>query len=121
MLIKLTIGDPWNDGHGQHNDFIFKVNVDSVESLEMFHGIGCGTLGFNLKNECEEFESFVLSDNFAEALLSVGITLPLNEELDPIDFALLYLEIAKTANPELRYELVEISSCFVGGYGLYSS
>lgn len=132
MITYLSVGDRWNDGHGQYQHIKVDHNLKDNAQLEAAYNRGTSMIGFNFSKEaCSGYEEGSLTKLQYDTLkkfidLSPYIYLDDEEEeayLDngAVDFADTWLKIAKLGSPLLVWEFLDLdkNSLDIGGYGLF--
>lgn len=127
--IQLILGDPGSDGHGIHDRAVFKCTHDAIE-IRKLYAATVNLYGFDITEECAEYEESSLSDDFIEAarvafgqdaeVLQVIDCAVDDEMIDDCDFALIYMKMAQLANTKMQFTPAEpVDEIHIGGYGLY--
>lgn len=126
--IELTVGDYWNDGHGQHRSVIIRSSLFGEEIKEAYLE-GCNKVGINLVDDiCRSYEDGCISKIDYEKFVAAGFTHPYGPEystddnyycLDSEFYTDLYLFMIKLGNPEFEYEKIKTDKIDIGGYGLF--
>jgi hypothetical protein len=129
-LIDLTAGDWSSDGHGMTTTCLVACNV-GLDELKIAHDIGAGVIGINLSELCSDSEDDHIPTGLIATLEEHGIHLEYEDDYpeskdyklleSPDEFARLYLEIAKLGDPSIHYEVLNLPTVNIGGYGLFRS
>lgn len=123
-LICLVIGDWSGDGHCQTDTVIVESSKSKAETESAFKK---GDKKYGLSSVCEEYEDSMVSE---ELILQLKDFLPWNFDeslsyedysLCPEEYADLWIAVARSADPELELNIVEIPRVGIGGYGCYSN
>lgn len=131
--VKITMGDPCNDGHGQHETIEFMCNKDGFEITKLYQ-LSVDLHTCDITTQCEEYEDSALSEEYLElARATLGHFPEAKEYLDEAEkngfidssgFATLYLYTVKQVAPDFEFEAVTPdynNELDIGGYGLFSS
>lgn len=121
-LICLVIGDWSGDGHCQTDTVIVESSKSKAETESAFKK---GDEKYGLSSVCEEYEDSTIPEKL---ILQLKDYLPWNfdESLSyedfsasPEEYADLWIAVARSADPELELNIVEIPWIGIGGYGCY--
>ena len=129
--ITLVVGDDSGDGHSRKESYPIEVNVSLEEFLKAFKK-GSKKLGFDLRDECEDYQDSELSDKAVDSLVTNGIvnqdrmTLTSSGKVVIEDdciwaesFMMLYTEIVRLGNPKITFGKTKSPNLHIGGYGLF--
>lgn len=139
MRFKIDIGDPHDDGHGKHDEYIVETNKTNSEILTAYKAsveltglafddtpivVNGVTINwqhpeYDDRKICVEYESYSPSKFAWSVLKEHGI-----EETDVYgqDFVKLFLAFVKLSLPDLEYQIVPDTLPYLNiniGYGLY--
>lgn len=119
-LIRLEVGDYWEDGHGKSESIIIECNI-SRRYLEEAYKKGSELTGISLDKECSDYELNELSLETRSLLEVAGIDIDIDEDgiINSQTYSYIYMSIAKAGNPNLEYRFVEMDRIPIGGYGLF--
>lgn len=123
-LICLVIGDWYGDGHCQTDTVIVESSKSKAETESAFKK---GDKKYGLSSVCEEYEDSSVPEKL---ILQLKDYLPwdFDESQSYADFtataqeyADLWIAVARSADPELELNIVDIPRIEIGGYGCYSN
>ena len=69
--VYITLGDPYDDGHGETKDFILKCNY-TAKQLGQFLDISRELTGINFSTVCEDYEQSSLTYEEFQTFLKFG-------------------------------------------------
>lgn len=113
--IKLTVGDWSGDGHEKTEDFTIHSSMTQEELSKAIKKLKLMDIG----NDCSEYEDNKLSEKSQKKLEKAGIVYDNEEGLYPESWVQTILECVKHENPGSTFEIVQVPSINVGGYGLF--
>ncbi len=145
MEITFSVGDWSRDGHGKNDEICFECSLDRDNLLGAYLE-GARILGIKGPAHspyrlpiCTDYGEYTVPVEFVAKLMVAGIDpeICLYYDNSPVPipsrkkynspwsietnfFPVLWLEIAKLAEPSLTYKQVRKSSIHIGGYGLFS-
>jgi hypothetical protein len=145
ILYRMVMGDPSDDGHGKHSEFIVRSD-STIEDMHYLFKCACKQLDIpDIEDQIQEYESSSLdqitTDKIKELFPDIEIDYawkyklgyytkyndpdnPYEEStmfsLNPDTYALLIVKVINKVYLHLNLQLLEIPSHRVGGYGLYN-
>jgi hypothetical protein len=121
-VFTLVVGDWSHDGHNLTDNFEVECS-HSLEDTKAAFEKGTKVLGFNIMEQCEEYEDDTLNKEQLAALVEHGFEFDAEEAeegLHPELFAEIVMFTATLGEPKLYWKFTKGKSNWcVGGYGLY--
>lgn len=130
-IISLIIGDRSGDGHGKHEKIVIVSNLSNKE-IEAAYKKGVKKIGFDLLEECSDFEDNTISFDKIEKMNKLGFDYKLEYVDDDYgeddkfahvyseEWKQMYLFFVKAGNPDFNFVEIDPSSdIHIGGYGLF--
>jgi len=140
-LCILQVGDYYDDGHGKYDSIIISSNYSQDTILTNFEKAR-KKLKFNIKDYCQDYEDGkipldILKKTFGKELINNLLNDTQNDmdayidgdydeddegavlNCSPVFFAQLYLETIKKFDSMFEYQILDIPSIDIGGYGLF--
>lgn len=125
MLIEFIVGDTGGDGHEKTSSIIVESNFDKNKILQTLKYVK-NDLGFDIRDELEEYEVSTLDLDKSLKLIEYGIdTDGIDQEEDGClcfyydSYVGTILNLVKIKDPSFEYSIIELPSIDVGGYGLF--
>lgn len=120
----LTLGDPSLDGHGKNAEYTVLCS-HPTKKVKTAYQKAVKKLGFDITQECEEYEDSSLSYETREAIKTHFPKLMKSIDPDYImedDFVNIYLQMVKFGDPTIVCKIRKTPDkdfIDIGGYGLF--